>query len=168
MHGGGWVGDHTTGSYIAVLDEDQPFFWVTGSSTPCISIFKPLWLIDNPYVPLKGESANQEFWQKREQFHRMVLYQQIQNVEAYLQERDRLEQEWMEMVSGVRAGQVEEQARVMKYAWEAEQELIARIIKENEGHPPHIKGSPHFRSYWRYQTGKLNRDSGELSPHQRC
>lgn len=162
MHGGGWIGDHTTGSYIAVLDQDQSLYWVTGSSTPCISLFKPLWLIDNPYVPLTGNAAvSLSFWQKREQFHRMVLNQQITDFETYIAERDRLEEEWIQLASGVRAGQVEEQARIMKYAWEAETRLISRMIKENEGHPRHMQGSPYYRRYWQQQTEKFKKTCRE-------
>ncbi len=43
MHGGGLIGDHTTGSFVAVLRRDAPItVWATGASTPCISAFKPI------------------------------------------------------------------------------------------------------------------------------
>jgi hypothetical protein len=45
MHAGGLIGDHTTGSLVAVLRENKPStLWVTGSSTPCISCFKPVFV----------------------------------------------------------------------------------------------------------------------------
>lgn len=43
MHGGGLIGDHTTGSFVAILRRDAPItVWATGASTPCISAFKPI------------------------------------------------------------------------------------------------------------------------------
>ncbi len=47
MHAGFLFGDQTTGSYIASLGEPIDTYWVTGSSAPCLSLFKPLWMIDD-------------------------------------------------------------------------------------------------------------------------
>jgi len=75
MHAGGLVGDHTTGSLVAVLRDDKPStLWVTGSSTPCISCFKPVFVeIDSGAPVFNDEYESKNYWLKREAIHRSVL-----------------------------------------------------------------------------------------------
>ncbi|NLM28249.1 MAG: peptidase U34 [Clostridiaceae bacterium] len=75
MHAGGLIGDHTTGSLVAVLRENKPStLWVTGSSTPCISCFKPVFVeIDSGSPVFNDESEAKNYWLKREAIHRSVL-----------------------------------------------------------------------------------------------
>ncbi|NLG88128.1 MAG: peptidase U34 [Clostridiaceae bacterium] len=75
MHAGGLVGDHTTGSLVAVLRENKPStLWVTGSSTPCISCFKPVFVeIDSGSPVFNDETEAKKYWLKREAIHRSVL-----------------------------------------------------------------------------------------------
>ncbi len=42
----------TTGSMVARLDADVQTYWVTGTSAPCLNIFKPLYLIGAPWPDL--------------------------------------------------------------------------------------------------------------------
>jgi secernin len=156
MHGGGIIGDHTTGSYVAALGESDCVYWVTGASTPCLAFFKPLWLMDgNPL--LQGEDEPEQavaYWQKRERFHRMVIGQQIRNLDEYLQRRDQLEAEWQQAVDALQAaGQADEAGKrsLMQKAWQQEEELIDTVLRENRSQPVRIKGSPWFRHYWRLQ-----------------
>jgi secernin len=75
MHAGGFVGDHTTGSLVAVLRDNKPStLWVTGSSTPCISCFKPVFIeIDSGAPVFSDESESKNYWLKHEAIHRSVL-----------------------------------------------------------------------------------------------
>ncbi len=155
MHAGGLIGDHTTGSYVASLGEQGCSYWVTGASTPCLATFKPLWLIDdNPVLFADNEEeAAIAYWQKRENFHRMVINQQIRNLDEYLQTRDKLETEWLQTVNSMEANRADDDKKraFMQKAWQQEDELIDAFINENSAHPMRIKGSPYFRRYWRRQ-----------------
>lgn len=155
MHAGGIIGDHTTGSYVASISEQGSVYWVTGASTPCLAIFKPLWFIDdNPLVFADNEEeAAIAYWQKREHFHRMVINQQIRNLDEYLKTRDKLEAEWLRTVSSMEANQAGDAQKrsFMQKAWQQEDDLIDRFIRENSTHPARMKGSPYFRRYWRRQ-----------------
>ncbi len=65
----------TTGSMIASLGQD-PKVWMTGTSSPCLSVFKPVaWGSDfiND-LPAPGELPDGEsLWWRHEQLHRLVL-----------------------------------------------------------------------------------------------
>lgn len=100
MHGGFFYGDHTTGSYIASLGKNICTYWVTGSSTPCISTFKPLWLIDGERFTFNEEHVDDaiRFWYEREILHRNIIEGRISNIEFYFSERDKLEEELVSMV----------------------------------------------------------------------
>ncbi len=151
MHAGGIIGDHTTGSYIASLSKEQCTYWLTGSSTPCISIFKPLWLVDYNKIPFKEEEFEKAlaFWKRREQVFRMILRHQVPELPAYLEERDQLEEEWMQMAQAMEKGNHNEMIRIMENAWSQEEELVSRMLAENQFNTRRLKGSPLFRSYWR-------------------
>jgi hypothetical protein len=151
MHGGGIIGDHTTGSYVASLSSEQCTYWVTGSPTPCMSIFKPLWLIEGEAIPFMEKDLNkaEAFWQQRAKLYRMIVRQQVADLDYYLEARDQLEEEWTGMVQGMVKGKQGEMAAIMSLAWAQEEELIERVIKENQDHPPSIQGSPIFRRCWK-------------------
>jgi dipeptidase len=68
-----WAGQ-TTGSMIARLD-DAPQAWFTGTSAPCLSVFKPVATTCDVIGPLgrAGESPDDSLWWTSERFHRAVL-----------------------------------------------------------------------------------------------
>ncbi|HBO33312.1 MAG TPA: peptidase U34 [Anaerolineaceae bacterium] len=94
MHAGGLVGDHTTASMIVELG-DQIWVWLTGSSTPCISLFKP-WLFGSaPAAPVfAADDPNAEaYWLKHETFHRLAIGRILP--EEFYTERNNLEAAWL-------------------------------------------------------------------------
>ena len=94
MHAGGIVGDHTTGSLVAILRQDKPItLWSTGSSTPCISSFKPVFW-NSVAAPVFDEPAKSlEYWLRREHIHRAVIAGRISAGDLRGRIRD-LETEW--------------------------------------------------------------------------
>jgi dipeptidase len=160
MHGGGMIGDHTTGSYIASLSKKLCTYWATGSSTPCLAIFKPLWLDTHETIPFREEERGGaiEFWRKRERLHRLAVSGQIRNLTNYLQERDRLEHAWEEMVEEMDPVQEQSKHRIMATAWAQEEELLTRMLEESRNISPKYGGSPYFRYYWRNQTERLSKE----------
>lgn len=95
MHFGGIVGDHTTSSLIASIEECKTVLWTTGSSTPCVSLFKP-WLFGNdlitPYYYGKDTNAV-KYWYNQEEFRRKLISKVIP--QEYFDLRDALEQKWI-------------------------------------------------------------------------
>jgi len=159
MHGGGLIGDHTTGSYIASLKENSCLYWVTGCSTPCLAVYKPLWLIDGEPVTFnEDEETNAiRYWMQRETLHRMVLMNQIPDLDKYYRERDLLQGELLQKAEAVDGKNVSEQKllEIMLYAVKREQELIENTIKSGSGIKGVMKGNSYFRYYWQRMNKKL-------------
>lgn len=160
MHAGGLIGDHTTGSYVACLSEKGSLYWVTGASTPCLAMFKPLWFIEeNPVVFREGRELEAvEYWKLRERFHRMVVNGQITDLEEYYDRREQLETSWRETAARLEAEQVGdgEKLQFMIEAWRQEAEVIREFINRNQANPARPRGNLYFCSYWRRQTARLN------------
>jgi dipeptidase len=66
----------TTGSMVSRLGKDQQTHWLTGTSSPCLSIFKPFVLggelIATGAMPSEGYDEESLFW-RHERLHRLVL-----------------------------------------------------------------------------------------------
>jgi secernin len=158
MHGGFLFGDHTTGSYVASVAEGQVTYWATGSSTPCIAVFKPYWLTDAPNGMVFPEAQAQDslsFWMFRERFHRAVLENRIPNLQHYLGERDALEKESLQRAAGSIEAGADALVDLMNYAVEKETALVTKALAEAEPRPGKLRGNPYFRWYWKNQTRKL-------------
>ncbi len=153
MHAGGLVGDHTTGSYVARLTEDQCTYWVTGASLPCLSVFKPLWPNeDMPIFNEKQEKKALDYWLRREKLHRRIFKGEI-DLPAYLDERDRLEKE---IDVAVKEAKPKDHVEIMKHFFEKEEKLVGKYLAiENKKKVSGIKGSLYHRLYWRAQNKKL-------------
>ena len=96
MHFGGAVGDHSTASMVVSLEADRTVVWATGSSTPCVSLYKP-WLFGSvPVLPVSepGDPAGERYWLEAERFRRTLLGKRLP-AEFYVQ-RNALESDWLE------------------------------------------------------------------------
>ena len=99
MHFGGLVGDHTTASTVVSLEKNRTVAWVTGSSAPCISPFKP-WLFGSaPVAPVfaQDDPAGEAYWRAQERFRRKLVGKRIPA--EYQVERIALETEWLAAVA---------------------------------------------------------------------
>jgi len=159
MHGGFIFGDHTTGSYIATIDDKLPTYLITGSSTPCLALFKPYWLLDDdPFFFTEDEEEEAlRFWYLREELHRMVIENRIPDLDSYLNSRDKIEEEIDKEINQLNfaepnQGQLRE---IMKTALTKEENLILETIAQNKSNPKKIRGNPYFRHYWKKQNDYL-------------
>ena len=167
MHAGFLFGDHTTGSYIASIHDKLPTYWITGSSTPCISIFKPYWMLDEDefFFEESEEHLALEYWYLREEFHRMILENRIQNLDSYMQKRDEIERELSQEVSELDFDNPNTNVlkSIMKKAMEQEEKLILDTMAQNGNNPAKIRGNPYFRYYWKKQNKKLRSKAQSLN-----
>ncbi|MEG1016936.1 MAG: C69 family dipeptidase [Oscillospiraceae bacterium] len=146
MHGGGLISDHTTGSLIAQLG-DRPRYWATGASTPCFSIFKPLWFSDKAPIFREDETASAiGYWTRREKLFRGALAGEIDTA-RYIEARDSLET-FLDDIEG------DEQV-VMRDAFEAEGRFVATAKKEFSVDSPKPLGGAMYRRYWKKQRKLL-------------
>jgi hypothetical protein len=99
MHYGGMVGDHSTASMVIRLENGAPTVFLTGTSTPCVSLYKPYRFGNPARLPVisPGDEAGARYWLEAERFRR-ALVGKIVPAEFYA-ERDALEESWMASIS---------------------------------------------------------------------
>ena len=134
MHFGGLVGDHTTQSMAVELPENGEMkIWITGMSTPCVSIFKP--------YPFGEECTTTEaYWREAEQFHRSFLGHKVP--QDYYKERDAIEKELLQLSKDTTP---EYLADVSKLALEKEQQFHDKWKKQK---PEKYRTSIVFKKNW--------------------
>ncbi|NLV36373.1 MAG: peptidase U34 [Clostridiaceae bacterium] len=155
MHAGGMIGDHTTGSYIASIDDKICTYWVTGASTPCISVFKPLWIEEEMPIFSETEQAQAiEYWKLREKLHRHILQRDI-DLSEHRKLRDSLEQEIEEAMPAADLSDGIGRSGIMKQLFAREEDFIRSQLARCTGTSNRIKGRLHFRRYWKKQNEKL-------------
>jgi hypothetical protein len=87
-------GSQSVGSMVSHLAPDRQTHFVTGTSAPCTSIFKPVWLgADLPNlgpIPTGTYDAATLFW-RHEVLHRATLRDYATRIASYQDERDEME-----------------------------------------------------------------------------
>lgn len=120
----------TVGSMVSELREAGSVHWVTGTSAPCISIFKPVW-VDVP-VPAIGPRPTDRFnpgslWWRHERLHRAAMLGDFARFEASIRaERDELEANFLERVAKIAGGSAVERSYVASECWTQAIELEER------------------------------------------
>jgi dipeptidase len=90
--------NQTTGSLICRLSEGGDLSFATGTSAPCLSLFKPVWL--DAGLPDLGPQTGKVFdeqtlWWRHELLHREVLKDFVTRSQIIRTDRDQLESEWL-------------------------------------------------------------------------
>jgi secernin len=98
VHAGGLVAaSQTTGSWVSELSGGTARHWVTGTSAPCISLFKPV-LVKDP-VAMEGQPAeiadDRSLWWRHERFQRAVMRNPAELRPYFTPQRDEVEAEWL-------------------------------------------------------------------------
>lgn len=149
MHAGSIVGDHTTASMVVELGEGITV-WLTGSSTPCISLFKP-WGFGNQATPpvfAAGHAAEAEaYWRRREAFYRRAVGRQLP-AEFYTG-RDALESEWLRTAQGAGA------EGLAALSQQAAKQAEAFYQKWEQAPTGPLQGKRGYLRYWQKKTVAL-------------
>lgn len=90
----------STGAMVAHLTKDISTIWATGTSATCTSIFKPLFLGGEEFPPMgkppNGKYDPESLWWQHERLHRRVLQDYAHRMAVYQEERDRLEESFIQ------------------------------------------------------------------------
>ncbi len=89
----------TTGSMVVENDGNDMQIWVTGSSAPCLSIFKPMSMEQSENFFGEKPSLNFDtasYWWKQELIHRQIIMNYPELSIEYRLERDELENSFVE------------------------------------------------------------------------
>ncbi len=135
MHFGGLTRpSQTSSSQISELDEEFQVHWFTGTSLPCLSIFKPVYVETG--LPDMGERPTNKYnpntyWWRFEEFHRK-FQTNYENIKEFSKDRDELQKEIIEKERKVRKSYLkgkttkEELFKITKWAFEVERRLLER------------------------------------------
>ena len=154
MHAGGLVGDHTTQSMIAgISGSATPVIWLTGGSTPCVSLFKPYLFGNKPCAPVfaAGDNQAEEYWLTHERFIRKLIGATIP--QEYYAERDALESGFA-AEAAVNAHNAAAMGVLSVFALQKEQQFYAKWEKKIK---PGSLGSRRYREYWAKKNSLLGK-----------
>ena len=89
MHFGGIVGDHTTASMVADIKDGKTVIWATGSSCPCVSLFKPMVFGEENALLNRGSG----YWYEQEKFRRKLIGKKLPA--EYYDELNSIQESWL-------------------------------------------------------------------------
>ncbi len=106
MHYGGLTRpSQTASSQISVLSTKPMVSWFTATSTPCLSVFKPVYFEGG--LPDLGSPADrydpESYWWRFEAFHRRFQTDYRKYIEAFSEERDTLQKEILRQEEEIRS-----------------------------------------------------------------
>lgn len=95
----------TTASYVARLAKDLKVHWLTGTSAPCLSIFKPFFF-ESPNILKKFKipslkNDNESLWWQHEMLHRIALMDYPNRAPLIIDKNKELEQQLIEKVNEI-------------------------------------------------------------------
>lgn len=145
----------SVGSMVARLDESLEI-WATGTSAPCTSIFKPIWL--DAGLPALGASPQgtydeKSLWWRHEMLHREVLLDYRPRLAAYVDQRDGLENEFVARAEALRGSGVSERRKFTAECFEKADQALAQWLQSVCAIAP--KHAPRF--YYRAAWKNINR-----------
>ncbi|EHR78603.1 peptidase U34 [Thermococcus litoralis DSM 5473] len=128
MHYGGLTRpSQTASSQISELGKD--IHWFTGTSLPCLSIFKPISFEGG--IPESESPTNlynpKNYWWRIEKFHRLFQTNYQKYIGKFSKERDELQREIIRRTRELKEN--ESLAELTKWAFEREKELVKKWEK---------------------------------------
>lgn len=143
--GGVATSTQTTSSWVADL-RAAPLHWVTATSAPCTSLFKPI-RVDEPIglgLDPVDRAEEESVWWRHERLHRAVLRDHAASTARFVAERNRVEASWLDATPGSLDAFVA--AEELEAAWLADLDAAAL---------------PDRRPRWlRSRWDRLDRDAG--------
>jgi secernin len=162
MHAG-WGpirGSQSAGSMVSSLDRSDTIHWLTGSSAPCTSLFKPVWLDcglpEHGQTPQGTFDQNTLFW-SHESIHRAILQDYAVRLPLIKPDQERYEEMMIAEVTENLAGSYNKRKslseKYFRMAHEVELNWLQKMKTQRTKH----------RNKWLYQSAwKKFNDEAEL------
>lgn len=124
----------STASMVAHVTSDDICLWLTGTSAPCTSVFKPVWFDGLPGMAEPGRRFDPAtMWWRHEVLHREVLRNHPARLAVYADERDALEASFLAAAPDDRAAFT---ADCFSRAAQAEQHWLQAVREVPEARLP--------------------------------
>jgi secernin len=183
--------NQSTGSMVSHLTPELQTHWVTGTSAPCTSIFKPVWIDSG--LPDLGPSPTGKYdpstlWWRHEALHREVIRDYAARLPLFQAERDALEAEFILTAEKASPANVRERAAITRSrvhqapdrtgnnflinaAWKKfnqlagypERSLPSRPAGLGEVWPAYREGDVHRGSSLAFQGGRIHEEDQDRS-----
>jgi len=144
--------DQSTASMLVHLDSKRPTIFATGTSSPCTSIFKPLWmdasLPDLGPDPVGTYDSQSLFW-SHERLHRATLQDYETRIAAYQSDRDALEAEFIEGALKIRNKSADERGKYSAQCFSKAAAAEAEWLQRVESIPARPKSAWLYNRAWK-------------------
>ncbi len=157
---------HSTASVVSHLTGDINTHWITGTSTPCESVFKPFYFEAGALPDIgpepKGTYDERSLWWRHERLQRAVNFDYPTRTRVFFDDRDSLERRFIEddkrTISEIKSkGKEEKQKRLKdlsKNCFDAADRALTKWTKEVLNKPVKNRASGLFLGYWKKQNKK--------------
>jgi secernin len=137
MHAGGIDSNgQTTGTMVSEVGTPRAVHWVTGTSSPCTAIFKPIFL---DALPQRGDLLPTDrfdpatLWWRHEQIHRTAIAGRFEQfLDDIRGERDALEAQFIARVAAVTEGSAQDRAAVVAQCWHEADVLETKWLAQRD------------------------------------
>lgn len=151
--------DQTVGSMVVELVEEKVTVWATGTSAPCLSIFKPFWLDAMPDLARPGEKYDPKtIWWRHERLHRAIIQDYPARAAIYHEQMAGIEEKFLRGARELYDAPVQERRKFsedcLRQVEANEDEVFAKISEM----PIRRKNRFYYRMAW----DGFNRDAGIL------
>jgi dipeptidase len=130
-------GSQATGSMISHLMPGQHIHWLTGTSAPCTSVFKPVWIDSGlPDLGLEPTGTYDEatLWWRHENLHREILRDYATRIRVIEDERESIETDFITQVDEMLSESRDERAAFTQRCFDAaaigEARWLEKVIEQ--------------------------------------
>ena len=136
-------GSQSTASLVVLLDGNTPLIYVTGTSAPCTSIFKPMWMdtassLNLGPVPASKYDSVSTYW-AHERLHRATLLNYPERIKTYAGDRDELEKKFIQESRRLAKASTKERAEFLVQCFDEAAKAEADWLKRVEAVPARKK-----------------------------
>jgi secernin len=154
MHAG-WGpirGSQSTGSMVSSLDRSDTVHWVTGTSAPCTSLFKPVWLDcglpDHGEAP-QGTYNDKTLYWSHEAIHRAILQDYALKLPMIKADQIRFEEQMFAEVNQNLDGALNKRKSISEKYFKLSQEIEATWLQKVNSQRSKHQNRLLFRSAWK-------------------
>lgn len=149
----------SVGSMVSHLRTDGHTHWVTGTSAPCTSVFKPVWI--DAGLPDLGPTPTATYdaaalWWRHEALHRAVLRDYASRLPLLAGERDTLENKFLAEAAADQHQPAAGRASITQACFASADEAAARWMDKVRASPIRQRLPWHYRRAWRNFNRQAN------------